>query len=137
MWPEPCPKLTLKSGFKTMIITIIPMLTGPTRLMTRPCLKSTLILGFKTMTITIFILICLSWTVLKLGVLYKDILREKKLNIVSEDMFSLYLILWKYKNSLQNHHRNKFIYIYLSISVSVSSTKYIFVFNVFIHFILG
>jgi hypothetical protein len=53
------------------------MLTGPTRLMTQPCLKSTLVLGFKIMIITIFIFICISWIILKLRVLYMDILGKK------------------------------------------------------------
>jgi hypothetical protein len=29
-------------------------------------------------------------------------------------MFSLYLLFWKYKNSLQNYPQNKFIFIFVS-----------------------
>jgi hypothetical protein len=32
-------------------------------------------------------------------------------------MFPLYLMFWKYKNSLQNCSKNKFIFMYLSLSL--------------------
>jgi len=47
---------------------------------------------------------------------------------MSRDMSPLYLMFWKYRNSLQNYIRDKFIFM----SIIVYSTKHIFVFTVFI-----
>jgi len=107
-WTRSCPRSTPKLDFKTMTITIfIFTLTrvNPThdmRLDQWPslCLGSSPELSFKSTIITICILTCRSWIILELKVFYKDILRIKIINIVFGDIFILYLMFWKYRNSL-------------------------------------
>jgi len=68
------------------------------------CPGSTPKLSFKIMIIIIFILTCLCWIILELRVFYNNLLGiiNNKYSILSLETSFLYLLFWKYRNSLCN-----------------------------------
>ena len=78
------------------------------------CSESTPELVFKTMIITIFMIRCLSWTILKLRVFYRDILGTKIINIVSGDCH-IYISCFENTEIHFKISHKRFIFIFMSL----------------------